>query len=47
MLFQSAGWFTGSARGFVAGDHIHPTDEGHKYLASLIVPLVKAMLPAS
>ena len=42
-----AGWFTGSARSFVADDGVHPTDEGHKYLARLIVPLVKPMLPVS
>src|SRR6266567_4582635 len=41
-----AGWFSGSARRFVADDGIHPTDEGHRYLASLVVPLVKGMLPA-
>jgi lysophospholipase L1-like esterase len=40
------GWFTGSARSFVAEDGIHPTDEGHRYLASLVVPLVTRMLPA-
>ncbi len=39
-------WFTGSARSFVAEDGIHPTDEGHRYLASLVVPLVARMLPA-
>jgi lysophospholipase L1-like esterase len=41
-----AGWFTGSARTFVAGDGIHPTDDGHRYLARLIVPLVKPLLPS-
>jgi lysophospholipase L1-like esterase len=40
------GWFTGSARSFVAEDGIHPTDEGHRYLANLVVPLVTRMLPA-
>lgn len=41
-----AGWFTGSARQFVALDGIHPTEEGHRYLASLVVPLVIPLLPA-
>ena len=41
-----AGWFSGSAHAFVGSDGIHPTDEGHRYLASLIIPLVTQMLPA-
>ena len=41
-----AGWFTGAARRLVGPDGIHPTDEGHRYLANLIVPLVTRLLPA-
>lgn len=41
-----AGWFTGSAHRFVGADGIHPTDEGHRYIANLIVPLVTRLLPA-
>jgi len=40
-----ARWFTGSAHRFVGSDGIHPTDEGHRYLANLIVPLVTPLLP--
>ncbi len=41
-----AGWFLGSAHRFVGSDGIHPTDEGHRYIADLIVPLVTKLLPA-
>jgi lysophospholipase L1-like esterase len=41
-----AGWFTGPAHRLVGSDGIHPTDEGHRYLANLIVPLVSRLLPA-
>jgi lysophospholipase L1-like esterase len=41
-----AGWFTGSGRSLIAPDGIHPTNEGHRYLANLIVPLVSVLLPA-
>lgn len=40
-----ARWFTGSARSMIASDGIHPTDQGHRYLASLVLPLVSRMLP--
>jgi lysophospholipase L1-like esterase len=40
-----AGWFSGSAHHFVGSDGIHPTDDGHRYLANLIVPLVTQLLP--
>jgi lysophospholipase L1-like esterase len=41
-----ARWFTGSASRFIGGDGIHPTDEGHRYIANLLVPLVTKLLPA-
>jgi lysophospholipase L1-like esterase len=41
-----AGWFTGSAHRLIASDGVHPTDEGHRYLADLIAPRVKLMLPS-
>lgn len=41
-----AGWFTGPARSLVASDGIHPTDEGHRYLANLLVPFVSRLIPA-
>jgi lysophospholipase L1-like esterase len=41
----NAGWFTGPARRLVASDGIHPTDQGHLYLANLIVPFVSRLLP--
>jgi lysophospholipase L1-like esterase len=41
-----AGWFRGAARRMVGSDGIHPTDEGHRYLANLILPFVSALLPA-
>ena len=41
-----ARWFTGSASRFIGGDGIHPTDEGHRYIANLLVPLVTRLLPA-
>jgi lysophospholipase L1-like esterase len=41
-----ARWFTGSASRFIGGDGIHPTDEGHVYIANLLVPLVTKLLPA-
>jgi lysophospholipase L1-like esterase len=41
-----AGWFTGSAHRLIAADGVHPTDEGHRYLADLITPRVKLILPS-
>jgi lysophospholipase L1-like esterase len=41
-----AGWFTGSASAYIGGDGMHPTDEGHRYIANLLVPLVTKLLPA-
>ena len=41
-----AGWFTGSASSFIGGDRIHPTDEGHRHIANLLIPYVTKMLPA-
>lgn len=35
-----AGWFAGDAEEFIGGDGVHPTDEGHRYLADLITPLM-------
>lgn len=36
------GWFTGSARRLIGRDGIHPTDEGHDYLAEQILPSLRA-----
>jgi phospholipase/lecithinase/hemolysin len=32
------GWFTGEASRYIGTDNIQPTDEGHHYMAGLIVP---------
>ena len=40
-----ARWFSGSASRFIGGDQIHPTDEGHRYIANLLVPVVTKLLP--
>ncbi|MCW2682645.1 MAG: hypothetical protein JWP33_558 [Blastococcus sp.] len=39
------GWFTGRLRGLIGADDAHPTDEGHRYLADLIRPLMEGALP--
>ena len=41
-----AGWFTGPEHRMIASDGVHPTDEGHRYMADLIAPQVKLILPA-
>jgi lysophospholipase L1-like esterase len=40
------GWFTGRFSGLIGADDVHPTDEGHRYLADLIRPLIDSVLPA-
>src|SRR6266536_2955972 len=42
-----AGWFTGAAHSLIGSDGVHPTDEGHRYLAELIAPFVRSLPPAS
>jgi len=39
------GWFTGDAAAFIGPDGIHPTDQGHRYLADLIRPRIESVLP--
>jgi lysophospholipase L1-like esterase len=43
----AAGWFTGPSHSLIGSDGVHPTDEGHRYLANLIEPLVQQALQAS
>lgn len=38
------GWFTGAAQRFIGSDGVHPTDEGHAYMAEKIAPLIAAAL---
>ncbi|UWX97969.1 SGNH/GDSL hydrolase family protein [Arthrobacter zhaoxinii] len=38
------GWFAGSEDGLIGADGIHPTDEGHAYLASKIFPLLEDII---
>ncbi|MCQ2001736.1 SGNH/GDSL hydrolase family protein [Arthrobacter zhaoxinii] len=38
------GWFAGSEDGLIGTDGIHPTDEGHAYLASKILPLLEDVI---
>ena len=38
------GWFAGSAAALIAPDGVRPTDEGHRYLADLIGPVVERAL---
>lgn len=37
-------WFHGTPGSYIGGDGIHPTDEGHKYLAKKIEPIIKDAL---
>lgn len=38
------GWFTGTAEGLIGSDGVHPTDDGHYYLAEKILPHLQAAL---
>lgn len=40
------GWFTGEFEALIGSDNVHPTDEGHRYMAGLIRPELEAALPA-
>jgi hypothetical protein len=40
------GWSTGRLRGLIGADDVHPTDEGHRYLADLFRLLIDGALPA-
>ena len=38
------GWFAGTEEGLIGADGIHPTDEGHTYLAAKIFPLLEDVI---
>ena len=38
------GWFFGKAAALIGADGVHPTDEGHRYLAEKITPHIQAAL---
>ncbi len=40
------GWFGGDAGSLIGSDGVHPTDEGYRYMADLIVPRLSAELDA-
>ena len=40
------GWFDGQFRKLIGADGVHPTNEGHRRMADLILPRVTALLPA-
>ena len=40
------GWFTDTDAVLIGADDEHPTDEGHRYLADLIRPIIELALPA-
>jgi lysophospholipase L1-like esterase len=41
------GWFTGADPALIGDDRVHPTDDGHAYLARLIAPYIARELPTS
>ncbi|NKY69829.1 SGNH/GDSL hydrolase family protein [Rhodococcus opacus] len=41
------GWFFGDKAGLIGSDGLHPTDEGHAYMAGLIQPHIEAALKPS
>jgi lysophospholipase L1-like esterase len=41
---DASDWFHGTPANYIGEDHIHPTDAGHKYLASKIEPIVEDAL---
>lgn len=40
------GWFTGRYEALIGSDNVHPTDEGHRYMADLIRPALEAAVGA-
>jgi lysophospholipase L1-like esterase len=38
------GWFTGDAAALIGKDKTHPTDEGHKYMAAKLAPVITTEL---
>lgn len=40
------GWFFGPNSRLIGTDGVHPTDEGHQYMADLIEPHIRSALPA-
>lgn len=41
------GWFFGDDSALIGEDRVHPTDEGHAYMAERMLPHVLALLPAA
>lgn len=41
----SEGWLAGANEGLIGLDGIHPTDEGHAYLAAKLFPFIEELLP--
>ena len=41
---QADGWFTGTSADLIGADGVHPTDEGHAYLAEKILPVLEKLL---
>jgi lysophospholipase L1-like esterase len=41
------GWLSDSDADLIGPDAVHPTDEGHRYLADRIRPLIEGALPAA
>jgi lysophospholipase L1-like esterase len=41
---DAADWFHGTPANYIGADGIHPTDAGHRYLATKIEPIIRAAL---
>ena len=41
---NAEGWFSGAAADLIGADGIHPTDEGHAYLAAKIFPVLDKLV---
>jgi lysophospholipase L1-like esterase len=39
-------WFSGDAAALISDDDLHPTDDGHAYIAELVLPHVEAAIDA-
>lgn len=39
-------WFSGDAAALISDDDLHPTDDGHAYIAELVLPHVEAAIAA-
>lgn len=39
-------WFSGDAAALISDDELHPTDDGHAYIAELVLPHVEAAIDA-